>query len=132
MDIRAQFMDQLMESAERLKVARSTEEAVTNAIHVHVTAALQIKRLEAVQKKAKEALAEIMAETGAEKWETVAGTVRVNRPSIRTTWDTDALDVLIGDDPVLASRLLPHRRETHVAGAMTIRAPGKQKEEEDG
>lgn len=132
MDTQARFMELIVESAERIKSARSTEEAVTNAVHVYVTAALEIKRLEAVQKKAKDALAEIMVETGREKWETPAGAVQVSRSSVRTTWDTKALDTLIGDDPALASRLLPHRHETHVAGSMTIRAPGKQKEKEDG
>lgn len=110
----------------------TAEEAVTNAIAAYNLAAEQIRLYEAAKVRAKNRLSEIMVETGRLRFETPAGSASISSPSIRTSWDTDALNALIADDPTLAGRILPYRRQTEVAGTLVVRAPGAQRERADG
>lgn len=97
------------------------EEAAAHAINIYRAAAAETASLKAIQDAAKAAIGDLIAETGRERWDTESGTAVLTSPSVRTTWDSKALDALCASNDELARLLAPHRRETMVAGSVTIK-----------
>lgn len=97
------------------------EEAAAVAIGIYRAAANQAAALKTVQDAAKAAIGDLIAETGRERWDTEAGIAVLTSPSVRTTWDAKALDALCKSSPQIAELLAPHRRETMVAGSVTVK-----------
>jgi hypothetical protein len=98
-----------------------SETALTNAISVYRELPARGKTIEAEQARAKQIVTEIMQETGQVKAITSAGTAQFTTPSLRVSYDTKALDALSASDDGLARLLKPHRIETFVKGALTIK-----------
>jgi hypothetical protein len=98
-----------------------TEDALADAITVYRSIAADLKEWEAVQARAKRLVTEIMQETGQTKAVTTSGTAQFTADSVRTSYDTKALDALSASDEVLARILAPHRKETTAKGSLTIK-----------
>lgn len=77
--------------------------------------------LDELDKEVRSGIAAVIAETGVTSWDTEAGTVIVTAPSVRVSYDSRALEVLMRADADIAMKLFPYRKETNVAGSMTIR-----------
>lgn len=73
------------------------------------------------EQRARSIIMAVIDATGISRWRTDAGSAYVAAPSVRVTYDARALDTLCADDPALAARLAPHRRETAVSGALTVK-----------
>lgn len=73
------------------------------------------------EQRARGVIMAVIDATGIARWRTDAGSAYVAAPSVRVTYDAKALDTLCADDPALAARLAPHRRETAVTGALTVK-----------
>jgi hypothetical protein len=99
----------------------NTEDALTDAITVYRGIAADVKEMEATKERAKQIVVEIMQETGQVKAITAAGTAQFTAASARASYDTKALDALCASDDNVARLLLPHRKETQVAGSLTIK-----------
>lgn len=99
----------------------TAEDAAAHAIGIYRAAGDEAGRYKAIQDQAKAAIGDLIAETGLERWNTPAGVAVLTSPSVRTTWDAKALDALCASDSDLARVLAPHRRETMVAGSVTIK-----------
>jgi hypothetical protein len=97
------------------------EGAAAHAIGIYRAAANQAAAMKTVQDAAKAAIGDLIAETGRERWDTEAGIAVLTSPSVRTTWDAKALDALCKSSPQIAELLAPHRRETMVAGSVTVK-----------
>ena len=76
-----------------------------------------------LQARAKEMLQALVETTGQLRFAVHAGEAYLPAPSARVTYDARALDALCAKDEALAAVLRPHRRETIVAPALTIRGP---------
>lgn len=99
----------------------TAEDAAAHAIGIYRAAASQAATMKTYQDAAKAAIGDLIAETGRERWDTEAGIAVLTSPSVRTTWDAKALDALCASDPTIARVLAPHRRETMVAGSVTVK-----------
>jgi len=99
----------------------STEEAAAVAVDVYKAAKTAAAAYDAPQAQAKALISEIMAETGDLSITTPAGKAMVTAPGQRVSYDWKALDALCASSPDLARILSPHRKETQVAGSLTIR-----------
>lgn len=97
------------------------EEAAAHAIEIYRAAGNAATAMKTVQDAAKAAIGDLIAETGRERWETEAGTAVLTSPSVRMTWDSKALDALCKSSSQVDAMLAPHRRETMVAGSVTIK-----------
>ncbi len=100
----------------------TADDAAAHAIGIYRAAANQAAAMKTVQDAAKAAIGDLIAETGRERWDTDAGIAVLTSPSVRTTWDGKALDALCASNDDLARLLTPHRRETMVAGSVTVKA----------
>lgn len=98
------------------------DKALDFAVGLHLEAASIIEALTAFQQEAKQLIAEVFTETGQTEVATSAGKAYVTRPSVRITYDPKGIDELCSLDDELAGLLAPYRRETQVAGSLTIRA----------
>jgi len=103
----------------------SAEDAAAHAIGIYRAAGDEAGRFKAIQDRAKAAIGELIAETGNERWNTPAGVAVLTSPSVRVIWDAKALDALCASDDDLARVLAPHRRETMVAGSVTVKGGGR-------
>lgn len=100
--------------------------AATDAVAVYLTAksegAAAAEPWDHAAAEAKALLNDIIAETGQTAYKTPVGDAYIPAPSTRVSYDAKALDALCASSPELARVLGPHRRETGVAGSLTIRA----------
>lgn len=101
--------------------AGTPEEAAAHAIEIYRAAGNAATAMKTVQDAAKAAIGDLIAETGRERWDTEAGIAVLTSPSVRTSWDAKALDALCASDDTIARVLAPHRRETMVAGSVTVK-----------
>lgn len=101
--------------------ALDTERALEGAITSYRGFATVKKNIDVLQDAAKAIVIDIMRETGQVKAITPAGTVQFTAASVRVAYDTKALDALCASDDNVARLLLPHRKETQVAGSLTIK-----------
>ena len=97
------------------------DEAAEHAIEVYRRIADEQATLKTYQDAAKAAIGDLIAETGRERWETPAGIAVLTSPSVRVSWDSKALEALCKSSPQIAEILAPHRRESMVAGSVTIK-----------
>jgi hypothetical protein len=97
------------------------EDAAAHAIGIYRAAAAVAAAMKVFQDGAKAAIGDLIAETGTERWDTEAGIAVLTSPSVRTSWDAKALDALCASDDTIARVLAPHRRETMVAGSVTVK-----------
>jgi hypothetical protein len=88
----------------------------------------RIAELDVIRASAKQVLADVLAEIGADRLETAVGVAYVTAPSIRSSYDAKGLDKLKVAMPSLALLLAPYRTEREIAGVLTIRAGGRAKE----
>lgn len=101
-------------------------QAVAEAMSVYLEMGERIAELDAIRASARQVVADVLAEIGAERLETPAGLCYVSKPSVRTSYDARGLDQLAAERPDLAGLLAPYRSEKPVAGALTIRAHGRK------
>ncbi len=103
-------------------------EAAAEAMTIYLEMGERIAELDVIRASAKQVLADVLAEIGADRLETAAGTAYVTAPSIRSSYDAKGLDNLKVAIPSLALLLAPYRTEREIAGTLTIRAGGRAKE----
>lgn len=106
------------------KPVASTGEATNAALEVFTVAASIKSTLDALQKKAKEVLEDVMLETGEIKWESeLATAIRVETAGA-VTYDRKALDVLCDADQYIAEKIGKYRKVGE--GNVTIRITPKK------
>lgn len=98
------------------------DKALDYAVGLHLEAASMIEALATFQTECKTLIGEVFVETGQTEASTSMGKVYVTKPSVRITYDSKGLDALAALDEEAAALLEPFRRETAVAGTLTIRA----------
>jgi hypothetical protein len=103
-------------------------EAAVKAMTIDLEIGERIAELDVIRASAKQVLADVLAEIGADHLETAVGVAYVTAPSIRSSYDAKGLDKLGAAVPGLADMLVPHRTEREVAGVLTTRAGGRAKE----
>lgn len=103
-------------------------EAAAEAMTIYLEMGERIAELDVIRASAKQVLADVMAEIGADRLETAVGVAYVTAPSIRSNYDAKGLDKLKVAMPSLALLLAPYRTEREIAGTLTIRAGNKAKE----
>lgn len=97
------------------------EQSVAAAIAVYKQAGDLQSMAETYRKQAKAMISDVMAETGSTDYKTAEGRAYVTSPSQRVSYDAKALDVLCTASPDIADLLWPHRKESEVAGTLTIK-----------
>lgn len=97
------------------------EQSVAAAIAVYKEAGDLQSIAEMYRKQAKAMITEVMEETACTDYKTAEGRAYVISPSQRVSYDAKALDVLCTASPDIASLLWPHRKESEVAGTLTIK-----------
>jgi hypothetical protein len=102
-------------------------EAAVEAMTIYLEMGERIAELDVIRASAKQVLADVLAEMGADRLETAVGQCYVTKPSIRSSYDVKGLDKLGSAVPDLAGMLAPYRSEREVAGVLTIRAGGNGK-----
>lgn len=122
MSITEELRDRLHDAAH----CGAPDRALDYAVGLHIEAASIIEALTAFQGEAKALITEVFTETGQTEAATSSGRAYVTRPSVRTTYEAKGLDELCSLDDELAALLAPYRRETQIAGTLTIR-PAKTK-----
>lgn len=103
-------------------------EAAAEAMTIYLEMGERIAELDVIRASAKQVLADVLAEIGADRLETAAGVAYVTAPSIRSSYDAKGLDKLKVAMPSLALLLAPYRTEREIAGTLTIRAGSKSKD----
>jgi hypothetical protein len=103
-------------------------EAAAEAMTIYLEMGERIAELDVIRASAKQVLADVLAEIGADRLETAVGVANVTAPSIRASYDAKGLDKLGAAVPGLAGMLAPYRTEREIAGVLTIRAGGRAKE----
>ena len=103
-------------------------EAAAEAMTIYLEMGERIAELDVIRASAKQVLADVLAEIGADRLETAVGVAYVTAPSIRSSYDAKGLDKLGAAVPGLANMLAPYRTEREIAGTLTIRAGGRAKE----
>lgn len=99
-------------------------QAVAEAVSVYLEMGDRIAELDVIRASAKQVVADVLAEIGADRLETQAGQCYVSRPSVRVAYDTRGLDKLSAERPDLAGVLSLYRSEREQPGTLTIRANG--------
>lgn len=99
-------------------------QAVAEAMSIYLEMGDRIAELDVIRASAKQVVADVLAEIGADRLETPAGQCYVSRPSVRISYDTKGLDKLASERPDLAGILSLYRQEREIAGSLTIRAAG--------
>ena len=102
-------------------------EAAAEAMTIYLEMGERIAELDVIRASAKQVLADVLAEIGADRLETAVGVAYVTAPSIRSSYDAKGLDKLAAAVPGLANVLAPYRTEREIAGTLTIRSGGKSK-----
>jgi len=102
-------------------------EAAVEAMMIYLEMGERIAELDVIRASAKQVLADVLAEIGADRLETTVGVAYVTAPSIRSNYDAKGLDKLGAAVPGLADMLAPYRTEREIAGTLTIRSGGKSK-----
>lgn len=97
-------------------------EAVAEALSIYLEMGERIAELDVIRASAKQVVADVLAEIGADRLETDAGQCYVSKPSVRVAYDAKGLDKLAVALPDLAAVLAPYRSEREQAGTLTIRA----------
>jgi hypothetical protein len=103
-------------------------EAAAEAMTIYLEMGERIAELDVIRASAKQVLADVLAEIGADRLETTVGVAYVTAPSIRSSYDAKGLDKLKVAMPSLALLLAPYRTEREIAGTLTIRAGSKSKD----
>ena len=103
-------------------------EAATEAMTIYLEMGERIAELDVIRASAKQVLADVLAEIGADRLETIVGVAYVTTPSIRSSYDAKGLDKLKVAMPSLALLLAPYRTEREIAGTLSIRAGSKSKD----
>lgn len=103
-------------------------QAVAEAITIYLEMGERIAELDVIRASAKQVVADVLAEIGADRLETDAGQCYVSKPSVRTSYDAKGLDQLRIAMPSIGLLLAPYRTVREVAGTVTIRAGGKSKD----
>lgn len=100
-------------------------QAVAEAMSVYLEMGDRISELDVIRASAKQVVADVLAEIGADRLETPAGQCYVSKPSVRVAYDVKGLDNLASERTDLAGVLALYRTEREIAGTLTIRANGK-------
>ena len=103
-------------------------EAAAEAMTIYLEMGERIAELDVIRASAKQVLADVLAEIGADRLETAVGVAYVTAPTIRSNYDAKGLNKLALAVPGLADVLAPYRTDREIAGTLTIRAGGKSKE----
>lgn len=103
-------------------------EAAAEAMTIYLEMGERVAELDVIRASAKQVLADVLAEIGADRLETAVGVAYVTAPSIRSSYDAKGLDKLKVAMPSLALLLAPYRTEREIAGTLTIRAGSKSKD----
>lgn len=107
--------------------AASAEGALDHAMGLYTEAASLVDAIKEFQAECKETIGEIFVETGQTEARGSVARCYMTAPTVRVTYDAAALDALCAEDDDLAVLLAPYRRETVVAGALTIRSVSHQR-----
>ncbi len=99
-------------------------QAVAEAMSIYLEMGDRIAELDVIRASAKQVVADVLAEIGADRLETPAGQCYVSKPSVRTNYDWRGLDKLSAERPDLAGILSLYRTEKEIAGSLTIRTVG--------
>jgi len=102
-------------------------QAVAEALTVYLEMGDRIAELDVIRASAKQVVADVLAEIGADRLETPAGQCYVSKPSVRVAYDVKGLDKLASERTDLAGILALYRTEKEIAGTLTIRAAGNGK-----
>lgn len=94
--------------------------AVESAIAIYQQASSAADEYAAVKDAARQMIADVMAETGQTAYTTKAGKASMTAPGVSVSYDAKAIDILLRDDPDLAMRLTPYRKEVERAGSLRI------------
>lgn len=101
-------------------VEQEPASTVTDAITVYLAAKSEMDAYSAIADDTKKLIADVMVETGETACSTQAGKVSITASSTSVSYDAKAIDILLRDDPDLAMRLAPYRKESQRAGTMRI------------
>lgn len=96
-------------------------QAAEQAIALYKQLAQSIKEIEALQKRVKQVLTDLITETNQTTWATPAGKAYLPAPSIVVRYDTKELDQLLANRPELRQFIEPFRKEEERPGSLTIR-----------
>lgn len=94
--------------------------AVESAIAIYQQASSAADEFSAVKDAAKKLIVDVMTATGQTAYSTKAGKASMTAPGVSVTYDAKAIDILLRDDPDLAMRLTPYRKETERVGSLRI------------
>lgn len=110
---------------QRLRIAvsasPSTEVAADQIAGLYQEAADMIDALRSLQAECKEALGEIMVETGNTTIDTSTARVTISKPYTRVSYDTKGIEAKAKKNAAFAFAIAEFRKSTHVAGSMSIR-----------
>jgi hypothetical protein len=95
----------------------TTDAAMTDLIGAWIASKA---RAQTEQDALKDAMSEIVAETGQERFQTPAGTLSLTASSVSVRYDTKALDALCASNDDLDRILGPHRKESMRAGTLRV------------
>ena len=97
------------------------EQSVAAAIAVYKEAGDLQSMAEMYRKQAKAMITEVMEETACTDYKTAEGVHTSSARASGLSYDAKALDVLCTASPDIANLLWPHRKESEVAGTLTIK-----------
>ena len=113
--------EELLQKALKGAVEQAAPEStVSDAITVYLAAKSMVDVYGKIADEAKRIIGDVMEETGETAYSTQAGKVSITSASTSVSYDAKAIDILMRDDPDLAMRLAPYRKESQRAGTMRI------------
>lgn len=104
-----------------LNVSSDPNTKLDNAIFVYRNLGKLADQIKELQSKAKDIATQIMYDTNQLKVTTPSGTAMFTKPSVRMTWDNNALAALCASDDELNRILSPHCKPTPVASTLVIK-----------
>jgi hypothetical protein len=102
-------------------------QAVEEAVSIYLELGDEIKAIDVARAAAKQVIADVVIETGKDRFDTDAGLAYIANPGLRIGYDAKGIEALIENRPDLAEVLAPYRSETMVAGGLVVRAKGGTK-----
>jgi hypothetical protein len=115
------MIDELRDKLFAAEHQDNAERALDQAVGIYLDIASYIKVLQGLQAEAKRIAGDVLTELGSTEAKTSSGRCYVSKPAIIVSYDSKGLDELVQNDDELAVLLMPYRKLTERAGALTIR-----------
>ena len=112
--------EELLQTALKGAVEQAPDATIADAITVYLAAKSMVDVYGKIADEAKRIIGDVMEETGETAYSTQAGKVSITAASTSVSYDAKAIDILLRDDPDLAMRLAPYRKESQRAGTVRI------------